>query len=79
MSTRPDPADVGVSAPTNGKGDRRAARAAARAAKKRGEMSLIEHLSELRHRLVVSVAAVTVGAIVGWFLYRPVLRLLLDP
>ena len=78
MSTRPEP-DLGVSAPTNGKGTRKAARAAARAAKKRGEMTLVEHLTELRRRLVISVAAVTVGAVVGWFLYRPVLRLLLDP
>ena len=78
MSTRPGP-DVGVSAPPNGKGTRKAARAAARAAKKRGEMTLVEHLTELRRRLVISVAAVTVGAVVGWFLYRPVLRLLLDP
>jgi len=32
-------------------------------------MTLIEHLGELRTRLVISIAAIGVGAIVGWFLY----------
>jgi sec-independent protein translocase protein TatC len=31
------------------------------------EMSLIEHLSELRHRLFISVAALFVGAVICWF------------
>jgi sec-independent protein translocase protein TatC len=44
-----------------------------------GTMSLVDHLSELRYRLIVSVVALGVGAIVGWFLYDPVLDLLLDP
>ena len=42
-------------------------------------MSLIDHLSELRHRLVVSIAAICVGAIFGWFLFQPVIDLLTDP
>src|SRR5262245_1138418 len=44
-----------------------------------GTMSLIDHLSELRHRLVVSIAAICVGAVFGWFLFQPVINLLTDP
>jgi sec-independent protein translocase protein TatC len=44
-----------------------------------GTMSLVDHLSELRYRLIVSVVALGVGAIVGWFLYDRVLDLLLNP
>ena len=42
-------------------------------------MSLIEHLEELRRRLIISVAAVVVGAVVGFFLSEPVLALLRQP
>jgi sec-independent protein translocase protein TatC len=41
-------------------------------------MSLIEHLEELRRRLIVVVATVLGGAVVGFFLSRPVLILLRD-
>lgn len=44
-----------------------------------GTMTLIEHLEELRHRLVVSMLALTGGSVVGWFLYNAVVQLLLDP
>jgi Twin arginine targeting (Tat) protein translocase TatC len=44
-----------------------------------GSMTVIEHLEELRHRLVVSVMALTVGAIAGWFLYNPFLNLIQHP
>jgi sec-independent protein translocase protein TatC len=44
-----------------------------------GSMTLVEHLTELRRRLVVSLAAVAVGSIVGWFLYDPVIDLLTEP
>ncbi len=44
-----------------------------------GTMTLVEHLEELRHRLVVCIAAVGAGAVVGWFLYGPVLDLVLNP
>ncbi|MEX2275449.1 MAG: twin-arginine translocase subunit TatC [Actinomycetota bacterium] len=44
-----------------------------------GSMTLIEHLEELRYRLVISFMAVGLGSIVGWFLYKPVIRLLQEP
>jgi sec-independent protein translocase protein TatC len=44
-----------------------------------GTMTLVEHLEELRHRLVVCILAVAGGAVVGWFLYGPVLDLVLNP
>lgn len=42
-------------------------------------MTLIEHLEELRSRLIVSLAAIVVGGVIGWFLYDTVLDLLLEP
>ncbi|HEX2221314.1 MAG TPA: twin-arginine translocase subunit TatC [Candidatus Limnocylindria bacterium] len=42
-------------------------------------MTLLEHLEELRSRLIVSVVAVVLGAVVGLFLSEPVLELLRRP
>jgi len=42
-------------------------------------MTLVEHLEELRYRLLVSLAAVAVGAVVGWFLFDRVVDLLREP
>ncbi len=42
-------------------------------------MTLMEHLMELRRRVIISVAAVGVAAIAGWFLYPWVFHLLLGP
>lgn len=42
-------------------------------------MSLVEHLKELRHRLLVSIWALVGGSVVGFFLYAPAMRLIRDP
>jgi sec-independent protein translocase protein TatC len=34
-----------------------------------GSMTVIQHLEELRHRIVVAIIALLLGSIVGWFLY----------
>jgi sec-independent protein translocase protein TatC len=44
-----------------------------------GQMSLIEHLTELRRRLIVSAIAVAVGAIVCFILYNFILNFLIGP
>jgi sec-independent protein translocase protein TatC len=44
-----------------------------------GAMTLVDHLSELRHRLIVSIAAICVGAVFGWVLFDHVLDLLVNP
>jgi sec-independent protein translocase protein TatC len=44
-----------------------------------GTMTVVEHLTELRKRLVVSIAAIFGGSIVGWFLYGFVFRTLTNP
>lgn len=45
----------------------------------RGQMSLMEHLAELRRRLIISVLAVGLGMIVVWIFYNSVLDLLIQP
>ncbi len=42
-------------------------------------MALKEHLLELRNRLFISLGALFVAAVGGFFLYRPVLALLIQP
>ncbi|MEM9200093.1 MAG: twin-arginine translocase subunit TatC [Actinomycetota bacterium] len=44
-----------------------------------GRMSMIEHLTELRRRLIISFIAVGVGAIAAWILYPQIIDFLLDP
>jgi len=44
-----------------------------------GTMTIVEHLEELRYRLVLAIGSIGVGSIAGWFLYEPVIRLLKDP
>jgi sec-independent protein translocase protein TatC len=43
------------------------------------EMSLLEHLEELRQRLVKVVIALVIGIVVGLFLTEPVLQMLIAP
>lgn len=44
-----------------------------------GQMTLIEHLRELRHRLILCLWALAVGAVAGYFLYEPAMRLIQQP
>ncbi len=44
-----------------------------------GQMSLMEHLVELRNRLIKCAVAVAIGAALGWVLYQPVLNVLREP
>jgi sec-independent protein translocase protein TatC len=44
-----------------------------------GAMTLMEHLEELRHRLIVIVLALAFGSIPAWFLYEPVKDSLQQP
>lgn len=43
------------------------------------DMTLADHLRELRYRLVISCGAVVVLMIPAWFLYNPLLELLNEP
>ncbi|HZC26731.1 MAG TPA: twin-arginine translocase subunit TatC [Actinopolymorphaceae bacterium] len=42
-------------------------------------MTLIEHLRELRSRLLKAVGAIVIGAVVAWFFYDKLFGLLADP
>jgi len=44
-----------------------------------GRMSMLDHLFELRDRLIKCVVAVAVGGVAAWFLYPQIFDLLLDP
>ncbi len=44
-----------------------------------GEMTLVDHLVELRTRLTRAAIALALGAVVGYALFPPILDLLLDP
>jgi sec-independent protein translocase protein TatC len=44
-----------------------------------GRMSVIDHLRELRHRIIVALLIVAAGAIVGWVFFDPILRFLEHP
>ena len=44
-----------------------------------GNMTVVEHLEELRHRIVICLWAIGVAAIVAWFLYEPFKEFLRTP
>lgn len=44
-----------------------------------GHMTLMEHIAELRTRIVRVIIALGIAALVAWFLYQPILDLLLGP
>ena len=44
-----------------------------------GHMTLMEHLAELRNRLIKSAVAVAVGAVICWIFYPFILDFLLEP
>ena len=49
------------------------------AAPKPGEMSLADHLRELRSRLIKSAIAIVLGMIVGWVFFDPIYAFLSAP
>jgi len=42
-------------------------------------MPLMEHLAELRRRLIISFAAIAAGAVVCWIFYDWIIDFLMDP
>lgn len=42
-------------------------------------MTLIEHLRELRHRMILCIWALLAGSVAGFFLYGPAMRLIRSP
>jgi sec-independent protein translocase protein TatC len=44
-----------------------------------GAMTLMEHLGELRTRIMIAFVAVALGGVIGWFLYPPVFTFLQKP
>ncbi len=44
-----------------------------------GRMSMLEHLAELRDRIVKCAAAIAIGAVIAWFLYPQIFDVLVDP
>ena len=44
-----------------------------------GKMPLLDHLREFRNRLIKSLLGVLVAAIIGWFFYQSIIRLLTLP
>ncbi len=50
-----------------------------RTQKRQAEMTILEHLDELRQRLMKAIIALLVGVIIGTFVTRPILQILLSP
>ena len=50
-----------------------------RKANPEGRMPLLEHLRELKNRLIKALIGIALGAVVGWFLYDPLIVALQQP
>jgi sec-independent protein translocase protein TatC len=50
-----------------------------RRANPEGAMSMVDHLRELRRRLLSALGVLAAGSVAGWFLYGPVMHLLQQP
>jgi sec-independent protein translocase protein TatC len=44
-----------------------------------GHMSLMDHLAELRRRIIISIVAIAIGATIAWTFYDPIFEFLVDP
>ena len=44
-----------------------------------GQMTLMDHIAELRTRILRALYAVAIGAVIAWFLYQPILSFLIHP
>lgn len=44
-----------------------------------GQMTLVEHLTELRKRIIISVVAIAVGAVIAYIFYAPIFDFLIKP
>lgn len=44
-----------------------------------GRMSVMDHLRELRRRLIIMVVIIAIGAVLGWYLYNPIMHFLEHP
>jgi sec-independent protein translocase protein TatC len=44
-----------------------------------GEMTVVEHLQELRRRVIICVYAVAISGVAAWFLYGPFKNALREP
>jgi sec-independent protein translocase protein TatC len=44
-----------------------------------GRMTLMEHLAELRRRLIISILAIALGAAVAWFFYDQIFEFMIKP
>ena len=44
-----------------------------------GRMTLVEHLTELRSRLMKCIIAVVIGGVICWIFYNQIFRALIDP
>src|SRR6516225_1353699 len=73
MSSPPDTA-----APASGRGSR-IPRPSRPPRDPEARMPLMEHIRELRNRLIKGVLAIIAGMVVGWFVYARAFNFIIDP